>query len=86
MLLHCCGHLILSVLGTRILGITVNNPMKILIGYFGPIPKNTIGLLLEQNNNTMAKIREGLNQKREKKKKEKCLKIDLSPGSNSPCG
>ena len=35
---------------------------------------------------SLAKIREGLNQKREKKKKEKCLKIDLSPGSNSPCG
>ena len=32
---------------------------------------------------SLAKIREGLNQKR---KKEKCLKIDLSPGSNSPCG
>ena len=28
----------------------VNNPMKILTGYFGPIPKNTVGLLLEQNN------------------------------------
>ena len=56
MLLHCCGCLILSVLGTRTLGITVNNPMKILIGYFGPIPKNTIGLLLEQNNTTMCKI------------------------------
>ena len=29
---------------------------------------------------SLAKIREGLNQKR---KKEKCLKIDLSPGSYS---
>ena len=28
----------------------VNNPIKILTGYFGPIPKNTVGLLLEQNN------------------------------------
>ena len=33
----------------------VNNPMKILTGYFGPIPKNTTDLLLEQNN-TMRKI------------------------------
>ena len=34
----------------------VNNPIKILTGYFGPIPKNTVGLLLEQNNTTMCKI------------------------------
>ena len=34
----------------------VNNPMKILTGYFGPIPKNTVGLLLRQNNNTMREL------------------------------
>ena len=34
----------------------VNNPMKILTGYFGPIPKNTVGLLLGRSSSTMRGI------------------------------
>ena len=34
----------------------VNNPIKILTGYFGPIPKNTAGLLLRRSSNTMCRI------------------------------
>ena len=34
----------------------VNNLMKILTGYFGPIPKNTVGLLLRRSNNTTCRI------------------------------
>ena len=34
----------------------VNNPMKILTGYFGPTPKNTVDLLLGQSSSTMRGI------------------------------
>ena len=34
----------------------VNNPIKILTGYFGPIPKNTVGLLLGGSSSTMRGI------------------------------
>ena len=34
----------------------VNNLMKILTGYFGPIPKNTVGLLLGRSSSTMRGI------------------------------
>ena len=55
-----------------------------VLGEKGCFYVNHSGVIRE----SLAKIREGLNQKKKKKerKKEKCLKIDLSPGSNSPCG
>ena len=34
----------------------VNNPVKILTGYFGPTPKNTVGLLLGQSSSTIHRI------------------------------